>query len=87
MLAIGQEALASRLGGGSSQKEISLIESKESIEPAQMEKVANALRVSGEAIKCFSQEAACNAISNAFSGYLKHYIECHQLLSQFQSQG
>lgn len=66
MLGIKQEALADQLGGDWSQKKISLLESKETIEPGLLDELAKALKVPSEAIKNFSEEAAFNIISNTF---------------------
>ncbi len=66
MLGIKQEALADQLGGDWSQKKISLLESKETIEPALLDELAKALKVPGEAIRNFSEEAAVNIISGTF---------------------
>lgn len=67
MLGIKQEALADQLGGDWSQKKISLLEGKETIEPALLDELAKALKVPSEAIKNFSEEAAFNIISNTFN--------------------
>ncbi len=67
MLGIKQEALADQLGGDWSQKKISLVEAKETIEPALLDELAKALKVPSEAIKNFSEEAAFNIISNTFN--------------------
>jgi transcriptional regulator with XRE-family HTH domain len=64
MLGIKQEALADQLGGDWSQKKISLVESKETIEPGLLDELAKALKVPSEAIKNFSEEAAYNIIGN-----------------------
>jgi len=64
MLGIKQEALAHQLGEEWSQKRVSLLESKETIEPDLLSQVAKALNVPEEAIKTFSEEAAINIISS-----------------------
>jgi len=66
MLGMKQEALADQLGGDWSQKKISLLESKETIEPALLDEVAKALKVPEEAIRNFNEEAAVQIISNTF---------------------
>lgn len=66
MLGIKQEALAGQLGDDWSQKKISLLEAKETIEPALLDELAQALKVPAEAIKNFSEEAAFNIISNTY---------------------
>lgn len=59
-----QEALAIELGV--SQQTISNMEQSETIEDEKLEQVANALGVSAEAIKNFSDESILNIISNSF---------------------
>lgn len=69
MLGIKQEALADQLGGDWSQKKISLLESKETNEPTLLDELAKALKVPGEAIRNFSEEAAINVISDTFNDH------------------
>jgi transcriptional regulator with XRE-family HTH domain len=64
MLGIKQDALAAELGEDWTQKKISLLEQKETVEPEILEQVAKVLKVSPEAIKGFSEEAAINIISS-----------------------
>jgi transcriptional regulator with XRE-family HTH domain len=64
MLGIKQDALAVELGEDWTQKKISLLEQKETVEPEILEQVAKALKVSPEAIRSFSEEAAINIISS-----------------------
>ena len=64
MLGMKQEALAVELGDDWNQKKISLLESKESIEPQILEEVAKALKVPAEAIRNFDEEKAINIIGN-----------------------
>ncbi len=66
MLQIKQDALADALGDDWNQKKISLLEAKESIEPAILENVAKALKVSVEAIRNFDEESAINNIACNF---------------------
>jgi transcriptional regulator with XRE-family HTH domain len=77
MLGMKQEALAQELGEDWTQKKISLLEAKEEIEPALLEQVAKALKVPGEAIKSFDDDAAINIISSTFNdhaiGYARYY--------------
>ncbi len=58
ILGIKQDALAAEVG--LSQQAISQLEQKEVLEADLLEKVAKALKVSPEAIKNFSEEAAVN---------------------------
>ena len=62
ILGIKQEALALDLG--ISQQAISALEQKEALDKDMLEKVANALKVSPEAIKNFSEDAAINIVSS-----------------------
>ncbi len=64
MLNIKQEALAFELGDGWNQRKISLLEQKETIEPAILEQVAKVLKVPAEAIQNFDEEQAISIISN-----------------------
>lgn len=59
-----QEALAIALGV--SQQTLSNIENSEKVEEALLEKVAQALEVSVEGIKNFSEEAVLNIIGNTY---------------------
>jgi len=58
MLGLKQEGLAYELGDDWNQKKISLLESKETIEPDILEQVAKVLKVPVEAIKNFDEQAA-----------------------------
>jgi len=64
MLGIKQEALALQLGNDWTQRRISLLEQKEEVEDKILEEIAAALKISPEAIKAFSEEAAINIIGN-----------------------
>ncbi|GEP50176.1 transcriptional regulator [Flavobacterium noncentrifugens] len=57
-----QETLADALG--TTQKAISLMESKETIDDEKLDEVAKALGVSAEAIKNFSEEGVINYFNN-----------------------
>lgn len=69
MLGLKQDALAFELGDDWNQKKVSLLEAKETIEPDILEQVAKVLKVTPDAIKSFSEEAAINIISNTFSDF------------------
>ncbi len=60
-----QEALA--LAIGVSQQTVSNIEGSETIEEVLLEKVSEALNVSAEGIKQFSEETVFNIINNTFT--------------------
>ena len=62
MLGIKQEALAAELGEDWSQKKISLLEQKETVDAALLEQVARVLKVT-KAIENFDEEAAINYIN------------------------
>ncbi|KUG13798.1 transcriptional regulator [Elizabethkingia sp. HvH-WGS333] len=64
MLGIKQDALAYELGEDWSQKKISLLEQKESVEKDILEQVAKILKVPTEAIENFDEEQVVNIISN-----------------------
>ncbi len=60
MLGIKQEAFADDLGPDWTQKKVSLLEGKETIEQALLEQVAKVLKVPVEAIENFDEDAATN---------------------------
>lgn len=64
LLGMKQEALADALGDDWNQKKISLLEAKETIEPAILENVAKVLKLPADAIRNFTEEAAYNIIGN-----------------------
>ena len=66
MLGVKQEALAAGLGDDWTQKKISLLEQKETIEPAILEQVAKILNVPAEAIRNFDEEQAIHNIQNNY---------------------
>jgi transcriptional regulator with XRE-family HTH domain len=67
MLGIKQEAFAHELGEDWSQKKISLLEQKETVEDAILAQVADILKIPVEAIQNFDEEQAVNIISNTFN--------------------
>lgn len=71
ILGIKQDALAYDLG--LSQQAISQLEQKEVLEQEMLEKVANALKISPEAIKNFSEEVAINIIQHNYEGSTNNY--------------
>jgi len=72
MLEMKQEALASELGGDWTQRKVSLLEQKESIEPEILEQVAKVLKVTPDAIKNFSEEVAINFVNNFNDNSVNH---------------
>ncbi|WP_431215165.1 XRE family transcriptional regulator [Puia sp. P3] len=75
MLGIKQEALAYGLGEDWTQKKVSLLEQKETIEPNILEQVAKILKVAPEAIRSFSEEAA-NHFFNTFYDHSGFNYQC-----------
>jgi transcriptional regulator with XRE-family HTH domain len=59
-----QEALAIAIG--TNQQSISIIEGSESVDEEKLKKIAEALGVSAEAIKNFSEDAVFNIIGNSY---------------------
>ncbi|WP_233559620.1 helix-turn-helix transcriptional regulator [Taibaiella sp. KBW10] len=69
MLGIKQEVLAKELGQDWTQKKISLLEAKESIELPILQEVSAILNIPVEAIQNFDEEQAVNVISNTFTDF------------------
>ena len=72
MLGIKQDALADALGDDWNQKKISLLEAKEQIEPALLEEVSKALKVSVDAIKKFDEVGAVTYFNTFNDNSLNH---------------
>lgn len=66
MLGIKQDALAYELGEDWSQKKISLLEQKETIELPVLQQLSAILKIPVEAFQNFDEEQAVNIISNTF---------------------
>ena len=64
MLGIKQDALAYELGEGWTQKKISQLEQKESIELPLLQQISDTLKIPVEAFQNFDEEKAINIISN-----------------------
>ena len=62
ILQVKQETLAAELG--ISQQSVSLLESKETIDPETLEQIAKTLKVPLEAIKNFNEEGVVNIVAN-----------------------
>lgn len=69
MLGIKQEALAMELGDDWTQKKISLLEQKDSVEPLLLQQVADALKIPADVFKNFDEEQAVNIISNTINNH------------------
>ena len=67
MLGIKQDALAADLGDDWNQQKVSLLEQKETIDPALLQQISAALKIPAEAIQNFDEEQAVNIISNTFN--------------------
>jgi transcriptional regulator with XRE-family HTH domain len=66
---IKQEALAEMLGEDWTQKKVSQLESKEVIDPAVLQQVANALNVPSIAIEKLDSEQAIAVIANTINNH------------------
>jgi transcriptional regulator with XRE-family HTH domain len=67
MLGIKQDALAADLGDDWNQQKVSLLEQKETIDPALLQQISTALKIPAEAIQNFDEEQAVNIIANTFT--------------------
>lgn len=67
ILGMKQESLAIELGDDWTQKKISLLEDKELIEPALLQKVADILKVPTPVLENFDAESAISIIANNFT--------------------
>jgi len=67
MLGIKQDALAADLGDDWNQQKVSLLEQKETIDPALLQQISSALKIPAEAIQNFDEEQAVNIIANTAS--------------------
>jgi transcriptional regulator with XRE-family HTH domain len=66
MLGIKQEALAFDLGEDWNQKKISMLEQKEVVEEALLQKISEVMKIPVEAFQNFDEEQAINIIANTF---------------------
>jgi transcriptional regulator with XRE-family HTH domain len=67
MLGMKQEALAAELGEEWTQKKVSLLEAKETVDKALLQRIAETLKVPVDAFRNFDEEMAVNIISNTFA--------------------
>jgi transcriptional regulator with XRE-family HTH domain len=67
MLGLKQDALAFELGEDWHQKRVSVLETKETIEPALLQRIAEIMHLPVEAFQNFDEEQAINLISNTIS--------------------
>ncbi len=73
MLGIKQEALAFEMGEDWTQKKISLLEQKETIEKDILQRLSVILKIPVNAIESFDDELAINIISNTFNDQSNGY--------------
>ncbi|MGN6491644.1 MAG: helix-turn-helix domain-containing protein [Agriterribacter sp.] len=69
MRGLKQEALADMLGDDWSQKKISQLESKETIDDGILEEVARILKFPAELFRTFDEEKPVNIVSNTFTSH------------------
>ena len=69
MLGIKQDALAFDLGEEWNQKKISVLEQKEVVEYALLQKISEIMKIPVEAFQNFDEEQAINIISNTFNDH------------------
>lgn len=67
MLGIKQDALAWQLGEDWNQQRISLLEQKETVDPALLQQISEVMKIPVEAFKNFDEEAAISVIANTFT--------------------
>jgi transcriptional regulator with XRE-family HTH domain len=67
MLGIKQDTLAADLGDDWNQQKVSLLEQKQTIDPALLQQISAALKIPAEAIQNFDEEQAVNIIANTFT--------------------
>lgn len=69
MLSIKQDALAFELGEDWNQQRISLLEQKETVDPALLKQISEVMKIPVEAFQNFDEEQAIYNISCNFSDY------------------
>lgn len=69
MFGLKQEALAYELGDDWTQKKVSLLEAKESIDTPLLERLSEVLKVPVDAFKQFEEEQAINIITNTLPNH------------------
>jgi len=68
ILGVKQETLAMQMGEGWNQQKISLLETRQVIQPLKLAKIAGLLGVTPEAVRYFSDEVANEIIVNVLAG-------------------
>lgn len=84
MLGVKQEALAMDLG--ITQQAVSALEQKEALDKEMLEKVANALKVTPETIKSFSEDNVINIFSNTYSDHASSIYNNFNPLEKYVEQ-
>ena len=74
MLGVKQDALAYELGEGWTQKKISLLEQKETIELPLLQQISDTLKIHVEAFQNFDEDQAINVINNTFHDFKDNAI-------------
>lgn len=69
MLGIKQEGLAYELGEEWTQKKVSLLEAKASIDPGTLKRISEVMKIPVDAFKNFDEEQAITVISSTFNDY------------------
>ena len=77
MLGIKQDALAADLGDDWNQQKISLLEQKETIEPAILKRVAEIMKLPVEAFQNMTDDQAVNIVANTFESGAIGYQQNH----------
>jgi transcriptional regulator with XRE-family HTH domain len=72
ILQVKQETLANELG--ISQQSVSLLETKETIDPETLEQIAKTLKVPVDAIKNYNEDAAVSFVSSFHDNSVSHVI-------------
>lgn len=67
MLGMKQEVLAAELGEEWTQKKVSLLEAKETLDAVLLERISTVLKIPVEAFRYLDDEQAINIISNTFN--------------------
>lgn len=67
MLGIKQDALAWQLGEDWNQQRISLLEQKETVDPALLQQISEVMKIPVEAFQNFDEQQAVNIIANTYS--------------------
>ena len=65
------------LGDDWNQQKVSLLEQKETIDPALLQQISSALKIPAEAIQNFDEEQAVNVIANTFGDNAFNYGTMH----------